>query len=73
MGAKTVTVEQIANPCQQCGAPQIGKMHLDSDGRPEMMVVRCLKCGAQKRLYAGRREPRYKKSLLERLGITKGA
>ncbi len=68
-GAKTVAVEQVENPCQRCGGGQIGKMHFSAEGRPEMMVVRCLKCGAEKRLYSGRREPRYAKGYYDAVGV----
>jgi len=67
--AKTIEVAQIENPCQQCGGPQVGKMHFDSDNNPELMSIRCLKCGAQKRLYAGRREPRYRRGFANAMGI----
>lgn len=69
MGAKTVTVEQIENPCQQCGGPQVGKMHVSAEGQAEMLVIRCLKCNAQKRLYAGRKEPRFRRGFLDAMGI----
>jgi len=69
VGAKTVVVEQIGNPCQQCGGVQTGKMHVSAEGQPEMLVIRCLKCSSEKRLYAGRREPRFRRGLVSAMGV----
>lgn len=68
-GPKTVQLCDITNPCPNCDATGVkAEMYLDSDGNPEMMVVKCPKCGPVKKLYAGHRnrpQPRFEKSFWE--------
>lgn len=70
-GPKTVFVCKITNPCPVCeGTEVISEMYVDSDGQPEMMVVKCQKCGPIKNLYAGHRmrpQPRFERNYAEAL------
>lgn len=70
-GPETVEICSITNPCEICDSACIGLMHLDSNKQPEMLEIKCPKCGPIKILYAGqpwRRfqpEPRFQRNYAE--------
>jgi hypothetical protein len=68
-GPKTIYMSKIKNPCEICQSPDCHiEMYVDSDNLPEMMVVKCPKCGPIKTLTAGRYhrpEPRYERNYAE--------
>ena len=67
-GPRSVQIAQMTNPCPACDAPGVvAEMYLDSDGQPDMMVIKCQKCGPVKNLYPGHRrpQPRFEKNFWE--------
>ena len=70
-GPRTIQVAQITNPCDICESPNVvAEMYLDSDGQPDLMVVKCPKCGPIKKLYPGYRnrpQPRFERNYAEAL------
>jgi phage FluMu protein Com len=68
LGAKTIQLVKSSNPCPFCDNNDCHfQVHLDSYGNAEMLVLKCPKCGEVKRLYQGRRAPRYQHLISERL------
>lgn len=59
MPAKTLRFAAISNPCPICGGPTYLEGHLSATKIPEMLVVKCGKCGEIKKLYSQRPQPRF--------------
>jgi hypothetical protein len=70
-GARTVEVVKRTAPCPICDNRNVMiKVHLDSDGRAEMLVMECPTCGEIGHLYqmkhlGMRPEPRFQREYAE--------
>lgn len=59
MGAKTYRFAQLTNPCPICGGVTFLEGHVSATKVPEILVVKCPKCGEIKKLFSTRPQPRF--------------
>jgi hypothetical protein len=59
MPAKTIRFATLTNPCPICDGLTYLEGHLSAMKVPEVLVVKCEKCGEIKRLFSTRPQPIY--------------
>lgn len=59
MPAKTIRFAKLSNPCPICEGPTFLEGHLSASKVPEMIVVKCPKCGEIKKLFRDKPQPVY--------------
>lgn len=59
MPARTYRFSRLTNPCPICGGTTYLEGHASAMKVPEVMVVKCEKCGEIKKLFSTKPQPRF--------------